>query len=67
MPYRKLLLSAVIVCVLTPGVSAQENEVDPTEAPTRLEEIVVIGKQDPGQKHNGFPRACRPHQTGRHA
>ena len=26
MPYRKLLLSAVIICVLAPGVSAQETK-----------------------------------------
>ena len=55
MPYRKLLLSAVIICVLAPGVSAQENEVDPTEAPTRLEEIVVIGSRIQGRSITDSP------------
>ena len=45
MPYRKLLLSAVIICVLAHGVSDQETETDSAEAPTRLEEIVVIGSR----------------------
>ena len=55
MPYRKLLLSAVIICVLAPGVSAQENEVDSTEAPTRLEEIVVIGSRIQGRSITDSP------------
>ena len=29
MPYRNLLLNALIICMLAPGVAAQENEVDP--------------------------------------
>ena len=53
MPYRKLLLSAVIICVLTPGVSAQET--DSTEAPTRLEEIVVIGSRIQGRSITDSP------------
>ena len=28
MPYRNLLLSVLIICVLAPGVSAQETETD---------------------------------------
>ena len=53
MPYRKLLLSALIICVLTPGVSAQET--DSTEAPTRLEEIVVIGSRIQGRSITDSP------------
>ena len=55
MPYRKLLLSAVIICVLAPGVSAQEIETDSTEAPTRLEEIVVIGSRIQGRSITDSP------------
>ena len=55
MPYRKLLLSAVIICVLAPGVSAQETETDSTEAPTRLEEIVVIGSRIQGRSITDSP------------
>ena len=53
MPYRKLLLSALIICVLAPGVSAQET--DSTEAPTRLEEIVVIGSRIQGRSITDSP------------
>ena len=55
MPYRKLLLNALIICMLAPGVAAQENEVDPTEAPTRLEEIVVIGSRILGRSITDSP------------
>ena len=55
MPYRKLLLNVLIICVLAPGVAAQENEVDPTEAPTRLEEIVVIGSRILGRSITDSP------------
>ena len=55
MPYRNLLLNALIICMLAPGVAAQENEVDPTEAPTRLEEIVVIGSRILGRSITDSP------------
>ena len=55
MPYRKLLLNALIICMLAPGVAAQETEVDPTEAPTRLEEIVVIGSRILGRSITDSP------------
>ncbi len=55
MPYRKLLLNALIICMLAPGVAAQENEVDSTDAPTRLEEIVVIGSRILGRSITDSP------------
>ena len=55
MPYRKLLLNALIICMLAPGVAAQETEVDSTEAPTRLEEIVVIGSRIQGRSITDSP------------
>ena len=47
MSYRSLLLSALIICVLAPVVSAQET--NPAEAVTKLEEIVVIGSRIEGR------------------
>ena len=41
--------------MLAPGVAAQENEVDSTEAPTRLEEIVVIGSRIHGRSITDSP------------
>ena len=55
MPYRKILLNALIICMLAPGVAAQKNEVDPEEAPTRLEEIVVIGSRILGRSITDSP------------
>ena len=55
MPYRKLLLNALIICMLAPGVAAQETEVDSTDAPTRLEEIVVIGSRIQGRSITDSP------------
>ena len=55
MPYRKLLLNALIICMLAPGVAAQETEVDSTDAPTRLEEIVVIGSRILGRSITDSP------------
>ena len=65
MPFRNLFITVLMICVVAPMVSAQQP--DPTEAPTRLEEIVVIGSRILWQKYNGFPRPGGPHQTGRHA
>ena len=45
----------MIICMLAPGVAAQENEVDPTDAPTRLEEIVVIGSRIHGRSITDSP------------
>ena len=53
MPYRNLLLSVLIVCVLAPVVSAQET--DPAEAVTKLEEIVVIGSRIEGRSITDSP------------
>ena len=53
MPYRNLLLTVLIICVLAPGVSAQQP--DPEEAPTRLEEIVVIGSRIQGRSITDSP------------
>ena len=55
MPYRNLLLNVLIICLLVPGVSAQETETDPEEAPTRLEEIVVIGSRILGRSITDSP------------
>ena len=55
MPYRKLLLNALIICMLAPGVAAQETEVDSTDAPTRLKEIVVIGSRIQGRSITDSP------------
>ena len=53
MPYRNLLLNVLIICLLVPGVSAQET--DPEDAPTRLEEIVVIGSRILGRSITDSP------------
>ena len=53
MPYRNLLLTVLIICVLAPVVSAQQP--DPEEAPTRLEEIVVIGSRIQGRSITDSP------------
>ena len=53
MSYRKLLLNLLIICVFAPSVAAQES--DPTEAPTRLEEIVVIGSRIEGRSITDSP------------
>ena len=53
MPYRNLLLTAVILCVLAPVASAQEPE--PPEAPFRLKEIVVIGSRIEGRSITDSP------------
>ena len=54
MPYRNLLLNALIICLLAPVVSAQERT-DSTDAPTRLEEIVVIGSRIQGRSITDSP------------
>ena len=51
--YRNLLLTVLIICVLAPVVSAQQP--DPEEAPTRLEEIVVIGSRIQGRSITDSP------------
>ena len=53
MRYRNLLLTVLIICVLAPVVSAQQP--DSTEAPTRLEEIVVIGSRIHGRSITDSP------------
>ncbi len=53
MPYRNLLITVLIICVLAPVVSAQQP--DSTEAPTRLEEIVVIGSRIQGRSITDSP------------
>ena len=53
MPYRNLLITVLIICVLAPSVSAQQP--DSTEAPTRLEEIVVIGSRILGRSITDSP------------
>ena len=52
---QKTVTHALIICVLAPGVSAQETETDSTEAPTRLEEIVVIGSRILGRSITDSP------------
>ncbi len=47
MTYRNVLFYVLMLCLLVPGVSAQEPE--PAEAPIRLEEIVVIGSRIEGR------------------
>ncbi|MCY3955114.1 MAG: TonB-dependent receptor [Nitrospira sp.] len=53
MSYRNLLLTGLIIGVLAPGVSGQES--DPTEAVTRLKEIVVIGSRIEGRSITDSP------------
>lgn len=53
MPYKNLLLTILIICVLTPAVSAQET--DSNEAVTKLEEIVVIGSRIQGRSITDSP------------
>ena len=53
MSYRNLLLSVLIICVVSPVVSAQET--GPTEEPIRLEEIVVIGSRIQGRSITDSP------------
>ena len=53
MRYKNLLLTILIICVLAPVVSAQQP--DPEEAPTRLEEIVVIGSRILGRSITDSP------------
>ncbi len=53
MPYRNLFMSVMLICLAVPGVFAQET--DPTEAPVRLEEIVVIGSRIEGRSITDSP------------
>ena len=53
MPYRNLFMSVMLICLAAPGVFAQET--DPTEAPVRLEEIVVIGSRIEGRSITDSP------------
>ncbi len=53
MPFRNLFMSITIICLAAPGVFAQET--DPTEAPVRLEEIVVIGSRIEGRSITDSP------------
>ncbi len=53
MRYGNLFITVLIICVLAPVVSAQQP--DPTEAPTRLEEIVVIGSRIQGRSITDSP------------
>ena len=53
MPYRNLFITVLIICVLVPSVSAQQS--DPEDAPTRLEEIVVIGSRILGRSITDSP------------
>jgi len=53
MSYRNLLFTGLIIGVLAPGVSGQES--DPTEAVTRLKEIVVIGSRIEGRSITDSP------------
>ncbi len=53
--YRKLLLNALIICVLAPGVSAQEQEANSTDEPTKLEEVVIVGSRIQGRSITDSP------------
>ena len=53
MPHNKLLLSTMMICVLAPGVFAQEN--DSTDETIRLDEIVVIGSRIQGRSITDSP------------
>ncbi len=53
MRYGNLLLTVLIICVVAPVVSAQQP--DSTDAPTRLEEIVVIGSRIQGRSITDSP------------
>ena len=55
MPYRNPLLTAMLLCVLVAGSSAQGQETDPTETPTRLKEIVVVGSRIQGRSITDSP------------
>ena len=49
------LLVAFSVCLLAPGVSAQESGVDSTASPTTLEEVVIVGTRIGGRSITDSP------------